>query len=40
MRWRLWVKAERAKDWMKRALLIEPDNMKARYNFACSLAPI
>jgi adenylate cyclase len=30
--------AERAKDWMNRTLLIDPDNMNARYNFACSLA--
>jgi adenylate cyclase len=30
--------AERAKDWIKRALLIDPDNMNARYNFACALA--
>jgi adenylate cyclase len=30
--------AERAKDWVSRALLIDPDNMNARYNFACSLA--
>ncbi|MBV8783053.1 MAG: TIR domain-containing protein [Gammaproteobacteria bacterium] len=30
--------AERAKEWMKRALLIEPENMNARYNFACVLA--
>jgi adenylate cyclase len=29
--------AERAKDWIGRALLIDPDNMNARYNFACSL---
>jgi adenylate cyclase len=29
--------AERAKDWMRRALLIDPDNMNARYNFACVL---
>jgi adenylate cyclase len=29
--------AERAKDWINRALLIDPDNMNARYNFACSL---
>jgi adenylate cyclase len=29
--------AERARDWMSRALLIDPDNMNARYNFACSL---
>jgi adenylate cyclase len=30
--------AERAKDWISRALLIDPDNMIARYNFACALA--
>jgi len=30
--------SERAKDWISRALLIDPDNMNARYNFACSLA--
>jgi adenylate cyclase len=29
--------AERARDWMNRALLIEPDNMNARYNFACQM---
>jgi adenylate cyclase len=29
---------ERAKDWMDRALLIDPDNMLLRYNFACDLA--
>jgi len=29
---------ERAKEWINRALLIEPDNMNARYNFACFLA--
>jgi adenylate cyclase len=28
---------ERTKDWINRALLIDPDNMNARYNFACSL---
>ena len=28
---------KRFKEWMKRALLIEPDNIKSRYNFACSL---
>ena len=28
---------ERAKEWINRALLIDPDNMNARYNFACSL---
>jgi len=30
--------AERAKDWMNRALLIDPENMNARYNFACAMA--
>lgn len=30
--------SERAKDWMNRTLLIDPDNMNARYNFACCLA--
>jgi adenylate cyclase len=29
---------ERAKQWMKRALLIQPDRMEMRYNFACALA--
>jgi adenylate cyclase len=29
--------AERAQDWISRALLIDPDNMNARYNFACAL---
>jgi adenylate cyclase len=31
---------ERAKEWISRALLIEPDNMNARYNFACFLATL
>jgi len=29
---------ERSKDWMGRALLIDPDNLNMRYNFACALA--
>ncbi len=29
---------DRAKDWMRRALLIDPDNLNMRYNFACTLA--
>jgi adenylate cyclase len=29
---------ERAKDWMGRALLIDPENVTMRYNFACTLA--
>ncbi len=28
--------AERAKEWAKRALLLDPDNKNMRYNFACS----
>src|SRR5262249_54086922 len=28
---------DRAKDWMRRALLIDPDNLAMRYNFACAL---
>jgi adenylate cyclase len=29
--------AERAKEWAERAILLDPDNMNLRYNFACSL---
>jgi adenylate cyclase len=29
---------ERAMEWMERALLIDPDNLNMRYNFACTLA--
>jgi len=29
--------AERARDWIDRALLIDPDNLNMRYNFACAL---
>jgi len=29
---------DRARDWMRRALLVDPDNMVMRYNFACTLA--
>jgi len=28
---------ERARDWVRRAMLIDPDNMNMRYNFACAL---
>jgi adenylate cyclase len=28
---------ERAREWINRALLIDPDNMNMRYNFACSM---
>jgi adenylate cyclase len=29
---------DRANEWMERALLIDPDNLNMRYNFACTLA--
>ena len=29
---------DRSKSWMNRALLIDPDNLNMRYNFACALA--
>jgi adenylate cyclase len=29
---------ERSKEWMRRALAIDPDNLSARYNFACALS--
>ena len=29
---------DRAREWMERALLIDPDNLNMRYNFACTLA--
>jgi len=31
---------ERAKEWINRSMLIDPDNMNARYNFACSLTSV
>jgi adenylate cyclase len=30
--------ADRAKDWMRRALLIDPDNLVMRYNAGCTIA--
>ncbi len=30
--------SDRADDWMRRALLIDPDNLRMRYNLACTLA--
>jgi adenylate cyclase len=30
--------AERAREWIERALLLDPDNLSMRYNFACALA--
>ncbi len=29
---------DRARDWIRRALLLDPDNLMVRYNLACSLA--
>jgi adenylate cyclase len=29
--------AERAKEWIARAMLLDPDNMNMQYNFACAL---
>jgi adenylate cyclase len=29
---------DRANEWMERALLIDPDNLNMRYNFACALS--
>ncbi len=29
---------ERAKEWIERAMLINPENLNMRYNFACNLA--
>jgi adenylate cyclase len=29
---------DRAREWMSRALLIDPENVNMRYNFACTLA--
>lgn len=29
---------ERAREWVRRALLLDPDNLMVRYNLACSLA--
>jgi adenylate cyclase len=31
---------ERATEWMERALLIDPENLNMRYNFACALAKL
>jgi len=30
--------SEQAKEWMSRAVVVEPDNVLMRYNFACSLS--
>jgi adenylate cyclase len=31
-------KSERAKEWINLALLLDPNNLNMRYNFACALA--
>jgi adenylate cyclase len=36
--WALLGQRESAKDWMERALLVDPDNLTMRYNFVCILA--
>ena len=30
--------ADRAREWMERAMLVDPDNLSMRYNFACAFA--
>ena len=35
--WRRSGKTKRAREWIARALLIDPDNLDMRYNFACAL---
>jgi adenylate cyclase len=30
--------SDRAREWIERAMLIDPDNLNMRYNFACVLA--
>jgi adenylate cyclase len=30
--------SDRAREWIERAMLIDPDNTKMKYNFACVLA--
>ena len=34
----LFGEKERAREWINRALLLDPDNLSMRYNLACSLA--
>ncbi len=29
---------QRSREWMERALLVDPDNLSMRFNFACALA--
>ena len=31
----LFGESDRAKEWMQRALLLDPDNLSMRYNLAC-----
>jgi adenylate cyclase len=30
--------SDRAREWIERALLVDPDNLSMRYNFACAFA--
>ena len=32
--------SDRASEWMERALLVDPDNLNMRYNFACALVKL
>jgi adenylate cyclase len=32
--------ADRCRDWIRRALLIDPDNQHMRYNFTCALSTL
>jgi adenylate cyclase len=32
--------ADRARDWTRRALLFDPDNLRLRYNLACAMATL
>jgi adenylate cyclase len=38
MSMQLLGQAERAREWMNRALVVDPENMLMRYNFACGVA--
>jgi adenylate cyclase len=33
-------RAQRSRDWMNRAVLLDPENLNARYNFACALCAL
>jgi adenylate cyclase len=33
----MFGQSERARDWTRRALLLDPDNLNMRYNLACTM---